>query len=422
MATAGHSRQRVADYGPTVSWADPLVWIIAVFAILDFVYAVSFNLLPDEVRLVIIGTLFLGQGLLGIASLLFRIDLWRIRVFGLIILLVSVWLISHAVLGNPFQAEIALRRLAPVLAALLFIGFADKLPSRFLAFGACASIAFAVVWAALQPSYFHGSGSDLSRFAPFHGGDEKNAHASSYIILACVLITHQALLGRQIPKTLGWGFVAAGVVLIVGYWSSQVQLALVAYFGVHTLMYKRVSWGTRFIAGLVFVGIVGALIIEKESRGLEDRGAAAYEASSAGTGRVGTWIDRIDRLQNRNATQLLIGEGIATDNYSSPTWPKLTHSHNLILTYMLEAGVVGTIVLHAIILAPLAVLGRPYLPFLAAMLAGSLVGSGIMHRAMAYMLFWLAVGMMVQRVQFSPHLQSIPSRLRGGLRFAAGRP
>ena len=381
---------------------DMLVWIVSAFIILDFVYAITFNLLPDNFRLVFVGLLFLGQSALGLISLAMRLDTFRLSLALVSFLMISVWLASTAMFGSDFHPEAALRRIAPVMAAVFFIGFADRLPVRLITYCAYFTIVFAVVWAAVQPAYFH-STSELARFAPFHGGAAEggdNAHASGYIILACILIIHQAMLaGYTRPNYLAWLFIGCGAALIGGYWSTQVQLSLVAYFGVHLMMVKRVSLFAKLFVAMVFVVAVGALLIEKESRNIAGRGVATYETAAAGTGRIATWLDRIDKIEQRPAARNILGDGLLTDRYTSPTWDKLTHSHNLALTYMMESGVAGTVVFLSIIFLPVFYFGRAYVAILTLVLAGSMVDIGITHRGMAYMFFWIAVGILALRLR-----------------------
>ena len=76
---------------PSVDSRDPIVWLISIFVVLDFVYAITFNLLPDGIRLQFIGILFLGQGGLGLISLAMRLDAFRLRLaFGVFLMLAVV--------------------------------------------------------------------------------------------------------------------------------------------------------------------------------------------------------------------------------------------------------------------------------------------------------------------------------------------
>lgn len=64
-----------------------------------------------------------------------------------------------------------------------------------------------------------------------------------------------------------------------------------------------------------------------------------------GSGRIGAWIDRFQRLGDRSWTELLFGMGPGSDfYYGTITWTsKATHSHNDFINVMLEFGVVGLI-------------------------------------------------------------------------------
>ena len=89
----------------TADSRDMLVWLVSAFIILDFVYAITFNLLPDNFRLVFIGLLFVGQSALGLISLAMRLDTFRLSLALCSFLMVSVWLGTTAVFGSDFPQK-----------------------------------------------------------------------------------------------------------------------------------------------------------------------------------------------------------------------------------------------------------------------------------------------------------------------------
>jgi O-antigen ligase len=97
-----------------------------------------------------------------------------------------------------------------------------------------------------------------------------------------------------------------------------------------------------------------------------------------GSGRIGTYIQRIDLLSERAWGPLLIGSGMDSDWLRSYTWVfEEKNSHNLFLSIAIERGIIGLIGLAVFLMAIYHALpSGPAKAFFWVIIVGGLIGHG----------------------------------------------
>jgi len=321
-------------------------WLIGAFLIADFGYALAFNLLPDGPRVALAAVLFLGQTAMAVVSLGVRPDPWRLRVFFLVTAVAFCWLVAYLMLRQELHPTEILRSLGPIYFGLWIMGYYDRLPVRLTWLLAGFGCLFALAWGLSMPAYHHGAeafqlGAAMPRFQPLHGGWQ-NPHSSAYLILLCVILVHLALVAGLVRGRVAWPLIGAGMAYVVGSFSTQVLVSAIVYFGVHGLLSRRVRRITKWGFGVLVVLLAVGVIFENEIRKADIRADIRFNAEELGSGRLGTWIDRVELIAARDLGTFLLGSGVGSDEMSSRTWrQKETTSHNTFLTIFIEAGAVG---------------------------------------------------------------------------------
>jgi hypothetical protein len=104
---------------------------------------------------------------------------------------------------------------------------------------------------------------------------------------------------------------------------------------------KNVMAPTYFLLfGLLLVAALAAISF-----------VSTYELYYWGSGRVGTYVHRVDLLAQRDLGSLLVGTGLGSDWFRSYTWLSTEkNAHNLYLSDFIEIGLIG-ILGHFILLA-----------------------------------------------------------------------
>jgi len=101
-----------------------------------------------------------------------------------------------------------------------------------------------------------------------------------------------------------------------------------------------------------------------------------------GSGRIGTWLDRSERIGGRDLVEMLFGMGPGSDNYfGTLTWrSQATHSHNDFLNVALELGIVG--LMSFLILIASMIFSAPYYLrfFVMIILIAPFVSGGILFK------------------------------------------
>lgn len=109
-----------------------------------------------------------------------------------------------------------------------------------------------------------------------------------------------------------------------------------------------------------------------------------------GSGRIGTWLGRIDDFSHRSLLEMLIGSGPGSDVYRGAMWTYEATAHNTFITYLIEYGLVGFVFLLVTIAYLPRLFGKIIIPVLVATIASSLIGNGLLMRPLPMLLYLFA--------------------------------
>ena len=283
----------------------------------------------------------------------------------------------------------------PLLFALWIVELRNSINLRVLLFLVTITLIVATISSVIRPQEIISS---LLRLPPFTGGSG-GAHASAYIIGLCALLLHQLLLIGHISKRLGWSLLVLAGILLVGFRVATPIFMLLNYSMLHILLAKRLKRGMKIILWIGIVISIVAVLFWHEALQEEVRGAEIASIDNLGSGRVGTWLERIDLISNRSITGMLFGSGPGSDSfYSYIWWWEKKDSHNDFITIIIESGILGFISVMLFLFLffrRLGIIGMPLAWFL---LSGSLVSNALLQRPIIATLFWLAVAIAALRV------------------------
>lgn len=405
----------VAGYGETgtgragATRIDLVELAMPFFIVLDFFYGAFYNALPEGALTPVAAALFGGQTVLAGVSILARPNWWRWRLFFVITVLPFVWLTAHLVLRQEIDFPQMLRYLGGFYLGVLVLGHADRFPVRLVTWLACGAIVWVMVWSFSQPLYLHSGETGVAepvpgwwasvfgngRLAPYHGGID-NPHSSGYMSLALMMVVHQAWLAGLLRWQVMAGFVGLAMIYIIGCFSTQVLVGAVVYFGAYGMFSTRFSRPMKVIVVAAGVGGMLFILIENEQRKAEVRVDTNVKIEELGSGRLGTWMERLEIIGARPAGEIWLGTGIGSDNMSSIIWSlKETTSHNTYLTMIIENGIIGFFAYWGALVMMMMALGRTGICLFAPVFVTGMIGNGLSLRPMPFMMFFIAVSIAV---------------------------
>jgi O-antigen ligase len=377
--------------------------LLCLLMVVDFAFSMAFESIPPGVRSAIAIPLYGGQAAFAVAALLFRPHPLCIRLFVIATLFLVPTYASQAAMLRVFGASslVELAQFAvPMYVAVLMLAYGDRMPVRLLYYLAVGTGLFALAYGLTQPTYYH-AGTEVNldlvpgRFAPFHD----NPHSTGYVLFACVIIVHQLMLSGLVRRIEAWCVMAFLFAVLVQFLSTQVIFSTIAYFLFHGLLVSGARVGSKLLVMLALAGGLALTLVLKEETNLEIRGESRINAEDLGSGRLGTWMDRLEMIERRDGAALIFGTGPGTDLFSSRTWrSKQTTSHQTFLTVTIEYGLLGLFLMVGFYGTLAAGLGRPVLALLGAIGVTCLVGNGVPLRPMPAILLWMALGVIVHRL------------------------
>jgi hypothetical protein len=332
-----------------------------VLLIANYVYALSFNLLPDNVRFVFAGGMFILNAVMAIIAFVSRPNsLNNLTVLAMMITIVC-WGLSYATGygggGQGYTFRSAAKILEVYTLAIWVLSYPEVIPLRLVAFLSVGTLLGGGAYAILAPAA-HLQGEQYFAFVTGvpqkYGALDLNTqasmligarHVSALFFLFNVLLVDQLRRLRVLSPVFAWALVILGAFLMLGYWSRNNMLILAVYFIVTSY---HDSSRLRIIGPLYFLGA-----------GLFLLAAIAFMSSISteelyllGSGRVGTYVHRWDLLSNRDWGSLLMGSGLGSDWFRSYTWwldPRV--SHNLYFSVIIETGFIGLVGLLVLLAA-----------------------------------------------------------------------
>jgi len=361
-----------------------------------FLYEILFNLIPTSIRIPLAGGLAVVIILLSLAWILASPRIWRIILFALLLAVAACWVIGEAKGGGQLDFAAGIRFLLPLFFALWVIELRRAINPQLLLLLATSTLIIATLSSVLRPQEIIGS---LLRLPPFTGGED-GAHASAYVVALCGLLIHQLWLNRSISKRTAWSFLALAGALLIGMRVATPIFMLLNYGLLHILLTKRLRTGAKLLLWFAILASLIAVLFWHEALQDDLRGGVAVPVENLGSGRIGTWLGRIDLMSRRSVSELLFGSGLGSDQfYSKIWWWEKKDSHHDFLTIIIESGFAGLSAILLFLFLLFRRLGGDGAPLVWFLLAGSSVSNALLQRPIIATLFWLAVALAALRVE-----------------------
>jgi len=240
----------------------------------------------------------------------------------------------------------------------------------------------------------------LYRRGIFTGGVD-GAHASGLTMAACTLI----LFGMWYRKRTFFNLMmlAAGLLLLTQIKVSTSQLvvlipiawALASTRAKNTSIYRKAyALSARGRATLLSAVSLVAIVVHHESTTNNSKTLAG-----AGSGRLGTWTERLQTFSTRDSVTKLIGTGPYSDiQISSIWWWSAKNAHNDLLTLLMEFGVFGLVTYTIIIYCQATRFKAESFGLVLAFMFGTLTSNAFLSRPMITILMLLAFGVVNESI------------------------
>ena len=373
----------------------PLELLVGGVLVAIFFYEIFFNLTPTSIRLAVAAALTGGIVLLSMAWILASPRIWRIILFALVLLIAGCWLVGEAGGQGSLDFTKGIRFLLPLFFALWIIELRRDINQQLVFVLAGGTLVIATLASFLRPQEII---NNVMRLPAFTGGED-GAHSSAYIIALCTLLIHQLWLNRAISKRMAWSFLALAGVLLLGLRVATPIFMLLNYGLLQSLLAKQHKVITKILLWSAMLISIFAVLTWHEAIQEEARGSETESVENMGSGRIGTWLGRIDLISRRDVPGLLFGSGPGSDRFASEIWWwEKKDSHHDILTVIIESGLVGFMAIALFLFLLFQRLGHDGAPLVWFFLSGSLVSNALMQRPIIATLFWLAVALAAVRV------------------------
>lgn len=214
------------------------------------------------------------------------------------------------------------------LFSLVFLPMRDL--RRIVAYLAAALTAYAVLRAVIGGWEVYAG---TLRLMPFWAG----LHSSSFVMAALVVVFWVSPWRKK--TRLIWAGIAS--LMVIGYGVVTAILMLLVFGLGRWLSTRQRSRGWLYLGG-GFAAAVGMLFRDSTSVvSISEAGLA-----SAGSGRIGAWLERLSVFIERDVVLKLFGSGPMTD-YRTTTqwWWEEKSAHSDFITMIMEFGVVGFVAL-----------------------------------------------------------------------------
>lgn len=369
-----------------------LVILVTAAVGIIFLYQDLMNVVDDDLRLTMAGAMAALLLFLSVTMIPFRMTSRLVFMCAALVGLVLFWCIAIAIGQSEFDLKLMVYAVLPLAFAPWIIEYRNAIHPRALAAFVLATIAFAGIWSARSPFVQQGL---VLRVVPFSGTLDQGSHPSSYYLAICVVMLHILMVRGDVQRKLGWPAIAVAICVMLALRVATPVLTLIYYSGTFILLNRRASISIR-VALLVFAIIGIAAVLQMHSLWVGDPGIADMPIEELGSGRVGTWIGRIQMIMDRDLALNLFGGGPGSDLFYSPMWWwRKMYSHSDLLTTVIEDGFLGLICVFSVFAAIFLRFGRATAPLFVFFAAGSLTDGALMGRPVLFLLYWVAFAMVV---------------------------
>ena len=373
---------------------DPAVLraVISVFLVAQYSYTVAFIHLPTDLRLAFAGALLVAQTALAVVALTTRPN-WAGGLFLLAALTtILCWGISYGLgFGGSrvvLDPRIISKEIQLFIAPIWLLAFWDVLRIRFIASLAVGSIILGGILALTgPPNPFPG---ELwgTRFSTITGRIDTTPHDSAFFIMLNAFMLDQLRRTGVVSRAVAWPPIAFAIVLLIGY---QVRTALVM-FGVYYLVVLYYRWRhielvrvlPLVLLGLTAVVVTAYLLFTSE------------DIARFGSGRVASYMLRLEVLANWDLGPLLFGTGPDTDKMRTAVWWwGEKDAHNDFLSASITVGMIGLSALIVFLVALYSKLPDLGKPLFFALITGSAFSNGLLGRPTLSIYLFLAASLSI---------------------------
>lgn len=232
--------------------------------------------------------------------------------------------------GLPQDFNVLLRYLTAIAGVFVFqlLPIADL--RRFFAYGGMIIIGYAAFISVTGGPFAYAG---TIRTYPFWSG-----LANSSFIIAALTIT-VALAPLKLGTRIVW--IITGFAVLAGYGAVTAVLMVALFFGGWYFLYRGWPRIWLYILGLVAV-IVGIEFRNDNSVAGADIGTLGIGA--IGSGRLDSWIGRLEQFANRDLVSQFVGFGPYSDYQVSGLWYwAAKNAHSDIVTVLMEFGLFGLV-------------------------------------------------------------------------------
>jgi O-antigen ligase len=203
-----------------------------------------------------------------------------------------------------------------------------------------------------------------------------------------VFIIDQMRRAGVVSPTIAWPLVAFAIVIIVGYQARTAWVMLAGYYAT-SLYYRWRHIDFVRVLPLVLLGLGAVFVIAFLALSGED-------IERLGSGRMASYILRMEILSNRDWGPLLFGSGPDTDKFRTAVWWwEAKGAHNDYLHAGIETGLVGVLALIIFLVAlysKLPVFGKP---LFFSLIASSALSNGLLGRPTLGIYLFLAASVSI---------------------------
>lgn len=307
-----------------------------VVIVIQYLYLFTFNWVP-ELRAPLSGTIAAFNVILAAITVLVRPAPWIYLLLGSAGLTILTLIPAHALgFGEApvFDAAEAIRKLVLPLIMIWVLTFPLALPRSLLWWVAVLGSIVGVVIAFSGPPVYLGGGFDDPRLASITGGLNQMHPSTKFIALQLVLVDVLRRGGLMTPKV-AWPLTALCAAALIGYRGRTEILFIFIYY--LSLVYSHfrkitiVKWSPPIIFTLVVTVSIIALYVGEN-------------VQYWGSGRIGTWYERLVLVVNRDIVTFLFGGGIGSDRVWTSQWAFADEgliAHNDYLYFLMEHGLFG---------------------------------------------------------------------------------
>ena len=353
-----------------------------------FIYAITFNLLPDSSRVTfaaLIAVAIVGLGAVQPGNTRASATAALLLTAGLLGIVLYFPLLVRPADGGTFfdTAQVLL----PIVGGFFIVSCYRRFKIDILVTTALASGLTGSLFSLSQGLEYVGN---VSRLTPFTGGED-GVHASSYFLLTCALIAIETAISKPSRRKLALFALIPMLLALALFAVSTVLLMLATYSLTRSWPLLR-SFGRRVVLVLIFS--IGAVAVAVQRLYLRSNGEFIQSTTGLNgfsAGRLDAWRQRWELVSTRGLDEVLLGSGAGSDLIAGSGWTGEKNSHQDFLTIFYNYGLLALLLIVAGYALIFAAAGPRSAPFAVTFIAGSLVSNALATRPALALTFFVSL-------------------------------